>query len=211
MNELWPVVQAERTDKAQSRAAGCNNICHNYPENINITAPGSAGLPGQFCCVLLVCSLAGSATVTPRSGHDMACQKHQVVPLCLWGPPHQLSQCIFNALETFSILKRQHHEAVGVVGARDQKNSPSVCESLSFKVWTCIWVILTFNPDYFTCWFKCHNISVVIKTPKAEWAQSHRVINLSSETLLISTAIELNCFIVNVAVLKHSTFGHKEQ
>lgn len=39
------------TSKAESRAAGCNNICHNYPENINITAPGSAELPVQFCCV----------------------------------------------------------------------------------------------------------------------------------------------------------------
>lgn len=109
VNELWPFVQAKRHQQKHSAiTAGCNNICHNYPENINISAPGSAGLPGQ--------SEAGGAAVTPCSGHDAVCQKHQGVLSCLFGLPHKLSRCIFNDLETFFMSKSQHRVPVGVFG-----------------------------------------------------------------------------------------------
>lgn len=109
VNELWPFVQAKQHQQKHSAiTAGCNNICHNYPENINISAPGSAGLPGQ--------SEAGGAAVTPCSGHDAVCQKTSGGSLLSFRAPTQTFSMYFNDLETFFMSKSQHRVPVGVFG-----------------------------------------------------------------------------------------------
>lgn len=161
------ILQEKWISKAESGAAGCKNICHNYPDNINITAPGSAELPGPFLLCVLVCNLLRVVLQYPvlRSRYVRPKTSGGLFSLFL-GPHTKLGNC-------FSIMRGQHHIPVRVVYVHDKNETDFfVSERLLFQVWSqsfWLWIVVSAHVDsnvIIQCSYQCSWWSV----PKVDWS-----------------------------------------
>lgn len=89
------------TRKAKSVAC-----CHNYPENINRTAPGRAGLPAQCCSVS---QFVFGAAASQSSGYHVV-RVHLPKIRCLLSAPPKNLFTLYLVLfkKTFLIYKRSN-------------------------------------------------------------------------------------------------------